>query len=72
MGRKCEKVRRVKNESKELSLKEMAKAVAQISLRGQVVLNTLNLTLDMKKECQSSSGCIISLKFRGMIQAGDR
>lgn len=50
----------------------MAKAVAQISLRGQVVLNTLNLTLDMKKECQSSSGCIISLKFRGMIQAGDR
>lgn len=72
MGKNCEKVRRVKNEYKELSLKETAKAVGQISLRGQVVLNTLSLMLDVRKECQSSSGYIISLKFRGIIQAGDR
>lgn len=59
MGKNCEKVRRVKNEYKELSLKEMAKAVGQISLRGQVVLNTLSLILDVKRNVNPAVGILL-------------
>lgn len=53
----------------EWSLKKKAKAVGKCVLWEKVVSNRLHLIL--KRECQDHIGYMISLEFRGKIQAGD-